>query len=123
MRIQRADAVDDARLGVEEAVAHADGEGELLHQLGLQGERLARGDGGERRGAADERVALLDGGDRPRVGRAPHQPLEERHDLLGALGPAVGEQGDVDEALGHDVILRTLKAARPRAGARRRPGT
>ena len=31
-----ADAVDDARLGVEEPVAHAQREGELLDQLRLQ---------------------------------------------------------------------------------------
>ena len=59
VRVQPADAVDDARRGVEEPGADADGEGELLDELGLQRQRLARGDGRERRGAADERVALL----------------------------------------------------------------
>ena len=122
VRIQRADAVGDARLGVEEPVAHADGEGELLDQLGLEGERLARGDGGERRGAADERVALLHGGDGPRVRGAPHEALQEGDDLLGALRTAVREQGDVDEALGH-ADLRRVRSGRPRADARRRPGT
>src|SRR5665647_2605900 len=95
------EAIGHGGLGVQEAAAHADGEGELLDEARLQGERLARRDVGQGRSAADKLVARLHDLEGLRVRGAPGHALQEVGDLLRAARSAEGEQGDVDGALGH----------------------
>src|SRR5665648_942847 len=99
--VQLREAIGHGGLGVQEAAAHADGEGELLDEARLQGERLARRDVGQGRSAADELVARLHDLEGLRVRGAPGHALQEVGDLLRAARSAEGEQGDVDGALGH----------------------